>query len=80
MKTTERNETAGTADNRLVRVEKGHASEEELAAVTALLLARAAASTRHAQIPVAREAGRSKAGWRRLERARGFRAPHSWQG
>ncbi|MDG4863605.1 acyl-CoA carboxylase subunit epsilon, partial [Streptomyces sp. T-3] len=24
--------------------------------------------------------GRSTAGWRRLERTPGFRAPHSWQG
>jgi hypothetical protein len=68
-----------TAGSRLVRVEKGEASEEELAAVTALLLARAAVATRHAQIPSSR-AGSGKAGWRRLERARGFRAPHSWQG
>lgn len=68
-----------TADSRLVRVEKGEANDEELAAVTALLLARAAASARHAEIPAAR-AGSGKAGWRRLERARGFRAPHSWQG
>jgi hypothetical protein len=93
MKTTERTErnrrtecggetaeSVATAIDRLVRVEKGRASEEELAAVTALLLARAAASARHAQIPAGRDAGRNKAGWRRLERARGFRAPHSWQG
>ena len=66
-----------TAGSLLVRVEKGEASEEELAAVTALLLARAAASARHAEIPAR---GSGKAGWRRLERARGFRAPHSWQG
>jgi hypothetical protein len=59
-----------------VRVEKGHAGPEEVAAITAILMARAAADpagggrTRPA---------RSVAGWRRLERARGFRAPHSWQ-
>ncbi|MCH6162806.1 acyl-CoA carboxylase epsilon subunit [Streptomyces marispadix] len=69
-----------TSGSCLVRVEKGEASEEELAAVTALLLARAAASARHAQIPAAHSAGSGKARWRRLERARGFRAPHSWQG
>ena len=74
------NRTDTAVSSRLVRVEKGEASEEELAAVTALLLARAAASARHAQIPAARPAGSGKAGWRRLERARGFRAPHSWQG
>lgn len=68
-----------TAGSRLVRVEKGEASEEELAAVTALLLARVAACARHAGTSDARTAGSRKAGWRRLERARGFRAPHSWQ-
>jgi len=79
-RTSESPETVKTAVSRLVRVEKGQANDEELAAVTALLLARAAATARHAQIPAAREARDSKAGWRRLERARGFRAPHSWQG
>ncbi|SCK34410.1 acyl-CoA carboxylase epsilon subunit [Streptomyces sp. WMMB 322] len=74
------NPTDTAVSSRLVRVEKGEANEEELAAVTALLLARAAASARHAQIPGSRTAGSGKAGWRRLERARGFRAPHSWQG
>ncbi|MCK1797667.1 acyl-CoA carboxylase subunit epsilon [Streptomyces sp. XM4193] len=61
----------------LVRVEKGTASDEELAAVTALLLARAAhGRPSEPQGPHRR----SVAGWRRLERAGGFRAPHSWQG
>ncbi|GAB2799865.1 acyl-CoA carboxylase epsilon subunit [Streptomyces sp. NPDC054796] len=69
-----------TADaTSLVRVEKGEANAEELAAVTALLLARAAATARHAHVPAARDRS-SKAGWRRLERQHGFRAPHSWQG
>ncbi|GAA2631645.1 acyl-CoA carboxylase epsilon subunit [Streptomyces axinellae] len=63
----------------LVRVEKGEANAEELAAVTALLLARAAATSQHAQVP-ARRGRTTKAGWRRLERQHGFRAPHSWQG
>ncbi|MDB1088395.1 acyl-CoA carboxylase epsilon subunit [Streptomyces sp. ACA25] len=62
----------------LVRVEKGQASNEELAAVTALLLARAG-SARHVAAP-APHGRRSPAGWRRLERTPGFRAPHSWQG
>ncbi|MBQ0865331.1 acyl-CoA carboxylase epsilon subunit [Streptomyces sp. RK75] len=67
--------------NSVVRVEKGQANAEELAAVTALLLARAAASTRaeHTQ-PSAHRGRPTKAGWRRLERQHGFRAPHSWQG
>ncbi|GHB65385.1 hypothetical protein GCM10010377_65460 [Streptomyces viridiviolaceus] len=59
-----------------IRVEKGHAEPEEVAAITALLLARAAA--RPAEIAPAHR-GRVKAGWRRLEREPGFRAPHSWR-
>ncbi|GHG55784.1 acyl-CoA carboxylase subunit epsilon [Streptomyces griseocarneus] len=61
----------------LVRVEKGLADAEELAAVTAVLLARAAGRDNTAQVPRPR---RTTAGWRRLERTPGFRAPHSWQG
>jgi len=59
-----------------IRVEKGHAEPEEVAAVTAILLARAASAP--AEAPA--HHGRAKAGWRRLERTPGFRAPHSWQG
>ncbi|MEU5095987.1 acyl-CoA carboxylase subunit epsilon [Streptomyces sp. NPDC020996] len=58
-----------------IRVEKGHAEPEEVAAITAVLLARAAA--RPATAPAHRS--RPKAGWRRLEREPGFRAPHSWR-
>ncbi|MEU9232626.1 acyl-CoA carboxylase subunit epsilon [Streptomyces sp. NPDC058525] len=58
----------------LLRVEKGNAAPEELAAITAILLARAAATPETVPAP------RSQAGWRRLERTPGFRAPHSWQG
>jgi hypothetical protein len=60
----------------VVRVERGRAEPEEVAAVTALLLVRAAA--RPATPPAHR--GRARAGWRRLEREPGFRAPHSWRG
>ncbi|MBT2392928.1 acyl-CoA carboxylase subunit epsilon, partial [Streptomyces lunaelactis] len=60
----------------LLRVEKGHADPEELAAITAVLLARAAAQSENG--PARR--GCSAAGWRRLERQRGFRTAHSWQG
>ncbi|MBB0228878.1 acyl-CoA carboxylase subunit epsilon [Streptomyces calidiresistens] len=60
-----------------MRVERGRVSDEELAAVTALLLARAGAARETAPAPARR---RSSAGWRRLERTPGFRAPHSWQG
>ncbi|PJE95887.1 hypothetical protein CUT44_18890 [Streptomyces carminius] len=68
--------TSAAGTTGVVRVEKGHASEEELAAVTALLLARAAAAgTGPAAGP-----RRAPARWRRLERGLGYRAPHSWQG
>ncbi|KQX47501.1 MULTISPECIES: acyl-CoA carboxylase subunit epsilon [unclassified Streptomyces] len=61
----------------LLRVEKGHADPEELAAITAVLLARAAAK---ADTDTADDhRGRTTAGWRRLEREHGFRAPHSWR-
>jgi hypothetical protein len=77
----------------VVRVERGNADPEELAAVTAILLARAAATGRpvtsmgHQLLPASsgnyplarRGQSRSIAGWRRLERQTGFRAPHSWQ-
>ncbi|MBW1600088.1 acyl-CoA carboxylase subunit epsilon [Streptomyces sp. JJ38] len=62
----------------LVRVEKGRASDEEVAAVTAILLARAAGSgTTHSA--AGHRPTRTAARWRRLERTPGFRAPHSWQ-
>ncbi|MGV4989219.1 acyl-CoA carboxylase subunit epsilon [Streptomyces sp. NPDC001709] len=60
-------------DNAEIRVEKGHAEPEEVAAITAVLLARAAATP---SAPTHR--ARRKAAWRRLEREGGFRAPHSW--
>lgn len=59
-----------------IRVEKGHAEPEEVAAITAVLLARAAAQPSDSA-PAHR--GRPRAGWRRLEREGGFRAPHSWR-
>ncbi|RKN40720.1 acyl-CoA carboxylase subunit epsilon [Streptomyces hoynatensis] len=66
---------AAGGDPQLVRVEKGQASVEELAAVTALLVARAA---RRPEEPG--QSARSTAVWRRLERSGGYRPPHSWQG
>ncbi|NBM18965.1 acyl-CoA carboxylase subunit epsilon [Streptomyces sp. GC420] len=65
-----------TAADTVLRVEKGHAEPEELAAITAVLLARAAARTE----PRSHHHGRSAARWRRLERQSGFRSAHSWQG
>ncbi|MFF2233499.1 acyl-CoA carboxylase subunit epsilon [Streptomyces anulatus] len=64
-----------TSAESVLRVEKGHADPEELAAITAVLMARAAA-----QPTAPAHRGRDTAGWRRLERTPGFRAPHSWQG
>ncbi|MFJ9111913.1 acyl-CoA carboxylase subunit epsilon [Streptomyces sp. NPDC102283] len=64
-----------TSAESVLRVEKGHADPEELAAITAVLMARAASQP---SAPAHR--GRDTAGWRRLERTPGFRAPHSWQG
>jgi hypothetical protein len=63
-----------TSTDAFVRVERGEADAEELAAVTAVLLARAAATNHHPPRP-----RRTTATWRRLERAPGFHAPHSWQ-
>ena len=65
-----------------IRVEKGHADPEEVAAITAVLLARAAArSGSGAESAGAEYRGRRpRAGWRRLEREGGFRSPHSWRG
>ena len=62
-------------DDRILRVEKGHAGPEELAALTAVLLARAAAGGTEPD-----EDRPSAAPWRRLERRTYFGAPHSWQG
>ncbi|MET8475064.1 acyl-CoA carboxylase subunit epsilon [Streptomyces sp. NPDC006422] len=59
-----------------IRVEKGHAEPEEVAAITAILLARASAAPEAAPTHHTR---RTRAAWRRLEREPGFRAPHSWR-
>ncbi|MEE1814344.1 acyl-CoA carboxylase subunit epsilon [Streptomyces sp. NPDC004288] len=65
-----------TSPANLLRVEKGTADPEELAAITAVLLARAASQPTE----TAAHHGRTAAGWRRLERQAGFRPSHSWQG
>ncbi|MEV0094147.1 acyl-CoA carboxylase subunit epsilon [Streptomyces sp. NPDC050738] len=67
--------TPAPSDSSLLRVEKGNAGPEELAAITAILLARAASQP---EAPAHKPT--TTAGWRRLERTPGFRAPHSWQG
>ncbi|MFJ9418395.1 acyl-CoA carboxylase epsilon subunit [Streptomyces sp. NPDC101227] len=58
-----------------IRVEKGQASEEELAALTAVLLARAAHRPTAAAVGPRHTAAR----WRRLERQGGFHGATSWQ-
>ncbi|MXM68586.1 acyl-CoA carboxylase subunit epsilon [Streptomyces sp. HUCO-GS316] len=62
---------SATAVEGVLRVEKGHAEPEEVAAITAVLLA--CAATRAAAGPDERP---HKAGWR----SRVFQAPHSWRG
>ncbi|MFG2227022.1 acyl-CoA carboxylase epsilon subunit [Streptomyces sp. NPDC050161] len=66
---------ADTLRNDPIRVEKGQASEEELAALTAVLLARAAHQP--ATTPTGPRA--TAARWRRLERQYGFHGATSWQ-
>ncbi|MFJ9409511.1 acyl-CoA carboxylase subunit epsilon [Streptomyces sp. NPDC101393] len=62
-------------DRTLLRVERGQASEEELAAVAVSLFS----------LLVRREEGpdddgqRAVARWQRWERAQPYRAPHSWK-
>ncbi|MEV0741826.1 acyl-CoA carboxylase subunit epsilon [Streptomyces sp. NPDC050549] len=64
-------------DTPLLRLERGQASPEELAALTAVLLSRGLAAgavpddTARAQQAVAL--------WRRLERVSGFEGPRSWR-
>lgn len=62
----------------LLRVEKGFADPEELAALSVVLLARAAyADAAHADVFARRP---DVAGWRRPERAFGFEGPRAWRG
>jgi hypothetical protein len=65
---------ARSADH-VVRVEKGRARPEELAAIIAVLITRAAGQSVRASV----KPRSVKAGWRRLERALGFCPPHSWR-
>ncbi|NJQ02998.1 acyl-CoA carboxylase epsilon subunit [Streptomyces zingiberis] len=69
-----------TAEADFLRVEKGHAGPEELAALTAVLLARATAPERHERRPGGSRPHRTAPRWHRPERVPAFRAPHSWQG
>ncbi|MCU7825059.1 acyl-CoA carboxylase subunit epsilon [Kitasatospora sp. DSM 101779] len=60
-----------------IRVERGQPGPEELAVLTAVLLAR----IRTSGPDRAADAGsyRDTARWRRLERVNGFQGPRSWQ-
>ncbi|GHB20699.1 hypothetical protein GCM10010377_08350 [Streptomyces viridiviolaceus] len=69
--------TRALRNEAFLRVEKGHAEPEELAAVTAVLLARAAARPESPSPGGSRV--RTASRWHRPERHPGFRAPHSWQ-
>ncbi|MFI6645453.1 acyl-CoA carboxylase subunit epsilon [Streptomyces sp. NPDC050504] len=60
-----------------LRVEKGFPDPEELAAVTAVLLARAAGPEAIGAVPAGGD--RCRAAWRRLERDGGFTLAHSWR-
>jgi hypothetical protein len=62
------------AAERLIRVDKGEISEEELAVLTAVLIAYAA----RANEPGARSRPRSAAVWQRLEREAAFNGARSW--
>ncbi|MFJ6728566.1 acyl-CoA carboxylase epsilon subunit [Streptomyces sp. NPDC091281] len=61
----------------LVRVHRGEPTPEELAAVVAVLLARAAAAGSAASADAA--AVRHAPRWRRFDRGHGYRTAHSWQ-
>ncbi|MEV6655080.1 acyl-CoA carboxylase epsilon subunit [Streptomyces sp. NPDC051219] len=59
-----------------IRVEKGSPDAEELAALTALVLALAAADADQGSDSAPNE--QRTAGWRRLDRQSGFRGPRTW--
>jgi hypothetical protein len=62
-----------------LRVLHGDPTPEELAALTAVLMARAAAAQRAAQPRFAHGNRHPQARWRRLERVTSYRNPVSWR-
>ncbi|MGB8940091.1 MAG: acyl-CoA carboxylase subunit epsilon [Streptomyces sp.] len=62
------------SDAEFLRVERGRPGPEELAAVTAVLLARVARPGAPSTDEVS-----TRAAWRRLERDGGFMLAHSWR-
>lgn len=71
--------TSVTTDGILLRVEKGHATDEEIAALTAVLLARIAPAGPGRAAPRPRHRDRVVC-WRCHGSGAAFRAPHSWRG
>ncbi|MFD8982769.1 acyl-CoA carboxylase subunit epsilon [Streptomyces sp. NPDC059564] len=65
------------ASGHLIRVVKGRPDAEELAALTAVVLARAAAY--EGQYGGTAGSGPAVAAWRRPERTRGFLGPRTWR-
>ncbi|WP_042384041.1 acyl-CoA carboxylase subunit epsilon [Streptacidiphilus melanogenes] len=61
-----------------LRIERGSLTDEELAALTAVLMARAAARPT-AEPRFAHGNRHPRARWRRLERLSGYRSPVSWR-
>lgn len=60
----------------LIRIEKGHATAEELAALTVVLMARAAAAAAvEAPAPPRRTHGRRPPNWHRLGSRTAYRGP-----
>ncbi|MGW7607619.1 acyl-CoA carboxylase epsilon subunit [Streptomyces sp. NPDC054766] len=62
-----------------VQIVKGEPADDELAALTAVLLARVAAAQRSAQPRSAHGDGHPQARWRRLECVTSYRNPVSWR-
>ncbi|MGW7081812.1 acyl-CoA carboxylase subunit epsilon [Streptomyces sp. NPDC054871] len=63
----------------LLRIERGQATEEELAAVAVTLLSLAAGQRETEEDEEEESGGRSVALWRRRERTSAYQAPHSWR-
>lgn len=63
----------------MVQIVKGEPTDDELAALTVVLMARAAAGGPGSPPRFAHGDRRPRAGWRRLERVTGYRNPVSWR-
>ncbi|MFB7231349.1 acyl-CoA carboxylase subunit epsilon [Streptomyces fimicarius] len=75
---TDTTSTTGAPDPaQVIRVVRGEPDAEELAALTAVVLARAAAA--EAERGGTASGGPLPAGWRRRERVRGFQGPRTWR-